>query len=79
MPEKRSGSAASGTKESETGAAVHQPSTERRRCLVVLFRDFEAFSPEDVSEFVSICSEYRDTLPIFLVLGIASTPDVIHK
>ncbi|XP_073254795.1 origin recognition complex subunit 3-like [Porites lutea] len=47
--------------------------------LVVIFEDFEGFSPAVVQNFVSICSLYLSELPLVLVFGIATAVTTIHR
>ena len=45
----------------------------RRPSVVVVLEDFEGFSTETTSDLIISCSHYVDTLPIVLVLGVASS------
>ncbi|KAI7862220.1 origin recognition complex subunit 3 N-terminus-domain-containing protein [Spinellus fusiger] len=47
--------------------------------LVVILQDFELFSPDILQNFIMICSEYRLSLPIVLVFGIATSTEIIHQ
>ncbi|CAH3163791.1 unnamed protein product [Porites lobata] len=47
--------------------------------LVVIFEDFEGFSPAVVQNFVSICSLYLSELPLVLVFGIATAVTTVHR
>lgn len=53
--------------------------TGTRPPLVIVLQDFEAFEAQVLADFVTVCSHQRVHLPIFLVMGVASTPDVVHR
>eukprot|EP00049_Salpingoeca_infusionum_P006213 m.103240 g.103240 ORF g.103240 m.103240 type:complete len:868 (-) comp13231_c0_seq9:1206-3809(-) len=47
--------------------------------IVVVVQDFEAFPSKALSDFVTICSRYKQMLPIVLVLGVGSRAAIIHQ
>ncbi|XP_067018831.1 origin recognition complex subunit 3-like isoform X2 [Acropora muricata] len=47
--------------------------------LVIIFEDFEGFPPSVVQNFVTICSQYLNELPLVLVFGIATAVTTIHR
>ncbi|KAK2560418.1 Origin recognition complex subunit 3 [Acropora cervicornis] len=47
--------------------------------LVIIFEDFEGFPPTVVQNFVTICSQYLNELPLVLVFGIATAVTTIHR
>ncbi|XP_076833788.1 origin recognition complex subunit 3 isoform X2 [Brachyhypopomus gauderio] len=46
--------------------------------IVVIFKDFEAFSPHVLQDFILICSRYIQELPLIFVFGIATSPSTIQ-
>uniref|UniRef100_A0A4W4F5H2 Origin recognition complex subunit 3 n=1 Tax=Electrophorus electricus TaxID=8005 RepID=A0A4W4F5H2_ELEEL len=46
--------------------------------IVVIFKDFEAFNPHVLQDFIFICSRYIQELPLLLVFGIATSPCTIQ-
>eukprot|EP00047_Mylnosiga_fluctuans_P018601 m.72881 g.72881 ORF g.72881 m.72881 type:complete len:840 (+) comp7697_c0_seq3:2-2521(+) len=59
--------------------AAATPAVDTRPMLVVVLQDFDAFDPTAVADFIAICSAHKAALPFYLVLGVASTPDVLHQ
>eukprot|EP00045_Choanoeca_perplexa_P010603 m.108300 g.108300 ORF g.108300 m.108300 type:complete len:729 (-) comp15332_c0_seq1:10-2196(-) len=57
----------------------HYPTKESSKPLVVLLQDFEAFDTPALADFIISCSNHRDQIPIYLVLGVASTADAVHS
>ncbi|MPC07523.1 Origin recognition complex subunit 3 [Portunus trituberculatus] len=55
------------------------PKRSSKPPLVVVLEDLESFHPRVLSDLVLICSEYRQTVPIVLVFGVATTPDKVHQ
>jgi origin recognition complex subunit 3 len=47
--------------------------------VVVLMPDVERFVSAAVSDFVSLCSLHRRTVPVVFVFGIATTADAVHS
>ncbi|XP_075058852.1 origin recognition complex subunit 3 [Mixophyes fleayi] len=47
--------------------------------VVVAFKDLESFSANVLQEFIVICSQYTNVLPLVLVFGIATSPMIIHR
>ncbi|XP_063773002.1 origin recognition complex subunit 3 isoform X2 [Pseudophryne corroboree] len=47
--------------------------------VVVAFKDLESFTATVLQEFIVICSQYTDDLPLVLVFGIATSPMIIHR
>ncbi|KAK3739946.1 hypothetical protein QZH41_012795 [Actinostola sp. cb2023] len=47
--------------------------------LVVIFEDFEGFQPVVVQDFVAICSQYCQDIPITLVFGVATAVSAVHR
>ncbi|XP_069052563.1 origin recognition complex subunit 3 [Lepisosteus oculatus] len=46
--------------------------------VVVIFKDFESFNPRVLQDFIIICSQYIQKLPLTFVFGIATSPITIH-
>ncbi|KAJ2572803.1 Origin recognition complex subunit 3 [Coemansia sp. RSA 1813] len=55
-----------------------RPDTSADR-IVVILQDFEGFSPMVVDDFVHIATRYCHTIPIVLVLGLATSYECIHQ
>ncbi|XP_006010257.1 origin recognition complex subunit 3 isoform X2 [Latimeria chalumnae] len=47
--------------------------------VVVIFEDLESFSPKVLQDFVVVCSQYIQKLPLVLIFGIATSPITIHR
>ncbi|CEJ03220.1 hypothetical protein RMCBS344292_17208 [Rhizopus microsporus] len=47
--------------------------------LVVILQDFEAFEPNVLQDFLSICSEYQTQLPIVCIIGVATSTEFVHQ
>ncbi|CEG79752.1 hypothetical protein RMATCC62417_14181 [Rhizopus microsporus] len=47
--------------------------------LVVILQDFEAFEPNVLQDFLSICSEYQTRLPIVCIIGVATSTEFVHQ
>ncbi|KAL4623974.1 origin recognition complex subunit 3 [Arapaima gigas] len=47
--------------------------------VVVIFRDLEAFSPQVLQDFILICSQYVQQVPLVFVFGIATSPSTIQR
>lgn len=59
--------------------ANQYPKHENRVPLVIIFEDFEAFSPPMLQDFLISLCEYATTLPLVFVFGIATTVSMIHQ
>ena len=76
---------ASGTRSKSGGgggggaAATEEPLQDRRRPIVVIFEDFEAFDVEALSDFIVVCSQRRATLPIAFLFGVASSAGILAR
>ncbi|XP_026141119.1 origin recognition complex subunit 3 isoform X3 [Carassius auratus] len=46
--------------------------------VVVIFKDFEAFNPQVLQDFILICSRYTQELPFIFIFGIATSPSAIQ-
>ncbi|XP_053365706.1 origin recognition complex subunit 3 isoform X1 [Clarias gariepinus] len=46
--------------------------------ILVIFKDFEAFNPRVLQDFILICSRYIQVLPLIFVFGIATSPSTIQ-
>ncbi|KAL7873046.1 hypothetical protein AOLI_G00121170 [Acnodon oligacanthus] len=46
--------------------------------IVVIFKDFEAFNPQVLQDFIVICNRYVHELPLIFVFGIATSPSTIQ-
>ncbi|XP_059376823.1 origin recognition complex subunit 3 [Carassius carassius] len=46
--------------------------------VVVIFKDFEAFNPQILQDFILICSRYTQELPFIFIFGIATSPSAIQ-
>ncbi|KAL6078331.1 Origin recognition complex subunit 3 [Balamuthia mandrillaris] len=53
-------------------------SSQLNPCLVVIIEDFESFDENVLHDLIAIISQYRETLPIALVLGLA-TADALYN
>ncbi|EDO40942.1 predicted protein, partial [Nematostella vectensis] len=47
--------------------------------MVIIFEDFEGFPAHIVQDFITICSQYADHLPLVLVFGVATSVAAIHQ
>uniref|UniRef100_F6PVJ1 Origin recognition complex subunit 3 n=1 Tax=Monodelphis domestica TaxID=13616 RepID=F6PVJ1_MONDO len=47
--------------------------------IVIILKDIESFSTKVLQDFIIISSQYLHQLPIVLVLGIATSPIIIHR
>ncbi|KAJ8399467.1 hypothetical protein AAFF_G00411790 [Aldrovandia affinis] len=47
--------------------------------IVVIFRDLEAFSSRVLQDFILICSQYTQQLPLLFIFGIATSPSTIQR
>ncbi|KAM4625985.1 origin recognition complex subunit 3 [Polymixia lowei] len=46
--------------------------------VVIIFKDFEAFNPRVLQDFILICSRYVEHLPLMFIFGIATSPSTIQ-
>ncbi|XP_072546418.1 origin recognition complex subunit 3 [Salminus brasiliensis] len=46
--------------------------------IVVIFKDFEAFNPRVLQDFILICNRYIHELPLIFIFGIATSPSTIQ-
>ncbi|XP_059208629.1 origin recognition complex subunit 3 [Centropristis striata] len=46
--------------------------------IVIIFKDFEAFNPRVLQDFILICSRYIERLPLMFIFGIATSPSTIQ-
>uniref|UniRef100_A0AAR2J1U8 Origin recognition complex subunit 3 n=1 Tax=Pygocentrus nattereri TaxID=42514 RepID=A0AAR2J1U8_PYGNA len=46
--------------------------------IVVIFKDFEAFNPRVLQDFILICNRYIHELPLIFVFGIATSPSTVQ-
>ncbi|KAA0711474.1 Origin recognition complex subunit 3 [Triplophysa tibetana] len=46
--------------------------------IVVIFKDFEAFNLQALQDFILICSQYTQELPLIFIFGIATSPITIQ-
>uniref|UniRef100_A0A3Q4H234 Origin recognition complex subunit 3 n=1 Tax=Neolamprologus brichardi TaxID=32507 RepID=A0A3Q4H234_NEOBR len=46
--------------------------------VVIIFKDLEAFNPRVLQDFILICSQYIDRLPLTFIFGIATSPSTIQ-
>lgn len=51
----------------------------QKRTLVVIMTDFERFSDDTIQNFILIASTYLNILPFVLILGLATSVNVLHK
>uniref|UniRef100_A0A669AZ02 Origin recognition complex subunit 3 n=1 Tax=Oreochromis niloticus TaxID=8128 RepID=A0A669AZ02_ORENI len=56
----------------QTTAGQQQPP------VVIIFKDLEAFNPRVLQDFILICSQYIDRLPLTFIFGIATSPSTIQ-
>ncbi|ELU12434.1 hypothetical protein CAPTEDRAFT_72522, partial [Capitella teleta] len=47
--------------------------------LVIVFEDLESFPAHVLQDFVAICSNHLDDLPIVLIFGIATVVTAVHR
>ncbi|PVD28825.1 hypothetical protein C0Q70_11420 [Pomacea canaliculata] len=47
--------------------------------VVIMLEDTENFPPHVLQDFIVICSNYLDRLPVVLVLGIATSVTTVHR
>lgn len=71
------------TKKSNTGTPGKKRSSPVRDDLqkppvVIIFKDFEAFNPRVLQDFILICSRYIEHLPLMFIFGIATSPSTIQ-
>ncbi|XP_045918829.1 origin recognition complex subunit 3 [Micropterus dolomieu] len=71
------------TKKSNTGTPGEKRSSPVRDDLqkppvVIIFKDFEAFNPRVLQDFILICSRYIERLPLMFIFGIATSPSTIQ-
>ncbi|XP_038584931.1 origin recognition complex subunit 3 isoform X2 [Micropterus salmoides] len=71
------------TKKSNTGTPGKKRSSPVRDDLqkppvVIIFKDFEAFNPRVLQDFILICSRYIERLPLMFIFGIATSPSTIQ-
>ncbi|KAJ1678685.1 Origin recognition complex subunit 3, partial [Spiromyces aspiralis] len=53
--------------------------THSRPKLVAIVQDFEGFPPAVIEDFISICGQYCDRIPIVLVIGLATSYDTLGQ
>uniref|UniRef100_A0A8B9RK88 Origin recognition complex subunit 3 n=1 Tax=Astyanax mexicanus TaxID=7994 RepID=A0A8B9RK88_ASTMX len=46
--------------------------------IIVIFKDFEAFNPRVLQDFILICNRYIQELPFIFIFGIATSPSTIQ-
>jgi len=47
--------------------------------IVILAQDFENFTGSCLSDLITLCSRYQETLPVVLILGVATTVAAVHR
>ncbi|KAI8377134.1 origin recognition complex subunit 3 N-terminus-domain-containing protein [Choanephora cucurbitarum] len=47
--------------------------------LIIILQDFESFEPNVLQDFFTICSNYRQNLPIICIIGIATSTEILHQ
>ncbi|KAF7732774.1 Origin recognition complex subunit 3 [Apophysomyces ossiformis] len=52
---------------------------DRKPNLVIILQDFESFEPVLLQDFITICSEYRTRIPIVLIIGVATSTEILHQ
>jgi len=57
----------------------NQYPSDSRKPLVLLAQDFENFSGSSLSDLITLCRRYEGSLPIVLILGVATTVTTVHK
>ncbi|KAM9777303.1 origin recognition complex subunit 3 [Neosynchiropus ocellatus] len=65
-------SSSPGKKRSSSGKDHQQPP------VVIILKDFEAFNPKVLQDFILICSRYVQQLPLMFIFGIATSPSTIQ-
>lgn len=59
--------------------AVKNLSKQQWPKIVIILQDFESFEPHVLQDFIAVMSEYRATLPIVFVIGIATSTEILHQ
>lgn len=57
----------------------HNSNEKSKPNLVVILQDFESFEPSVFQDFCTICSNYRNRLPIICIVGIATSTEILHQ
>ncbi|KAM7308761.1 origin recognition complex subunit 3 [Ixodes scapularis] len=61
-------------RQKKTGSSVR-----RGDPIVVILEDLEGFKPTVLQDFILICSNYIDRLPLVLILGVSTTVNTVHR
>ncbi|CAO3636475.1 unnamed protein product [Cunninghamella blakesleeana] len=59
--------------------AVKQLPKQQWPKIVIILQDFESFEPHVLQDFIAIMSEYRATLPVVFIIGIATSTEILHQ
>ncbi|KAG0300536.1 Origin recognition complex subunit 3 [Dissophora globulifera] len=57
----------------------HQQRTRKPPSLVVIIQDFESFDQDTLQDFITICSNYQDRIPLVFLMGLATSIDALHQ
>ncbi|XP_061600272.1 origin recognition complex subunit 3 [Cololabis saira] len=68
----------SGTPGKKRSSAVVHEHQHQQPPLVIIFKDFEAFNPKVLQDFILICSRYIEHLPLMFIFGIATSPSTVQ-
>uniref|UniRef100_A0A4W3JB72 Origin recognition complex subunit 3 n=1 Tax=Callorhinchus milii TaxID=7868 RepID=A0A4W3JB72_CALMI len=55
------------------------PQYEQSPPVVIIFKDLESFLPKVLQDFLVICSNYIQQLPLILIFGIATSSVALHR
>lgn len=61
-------------RQKKTGSSVRKGDP-----IVVILEDLEGFKPTVLQDFILICSNYIDRLPLILILGVSTTVNTVHR
>lgn len=53
--------------------------TKSVKPVVIVFKDFEGFPNHVLQDFITICGNHLDELPLVMVFGIATTVGAVHR
>ncbi|KAI0208243.1 Origin recognition complex subunit 3 [Lamellibrachia satsuma] len=78
-PQKRTSPTKTPKKRPADGSPTKKPS-QRKSCLpvVIILEDLECFASSILQDFIAICSNHLNELPIVLVFGIATCISSVH-
>lgn len=68
-----------GVKRARNGSHQEQEPKTTQQPLVVIFKDLEMFTPSVLQDLLLILSQYRLHMPLAVVLGVATSVDIVHR